>query len=87
MLKSKIPTAGDAAPGHLPHYEAEAVHVGHDERLEVAPVQGLVQHFRGHVALGTHSQVRRNVHLVSVTEGQKKKKAFNFLEYVFGVSE
>lgn len=74
MLKTKIPTARDATPGHLPHDEAEAVHVGHYKRLEVAPVQGLVQHFRGHVALGSDSQVRRNVHLVSVTEGQKRLK-------------
>lgn len=64
-----VPTPEGATPGHLPHDEAKAVHVSHYKGLEVAPVQGLVQHFGGHVALGSDSQVWRNVHLVTVADG------------------
>lgn len=62
------PTSRDAAPGDLPEDEAKAVHVGHDVGLEVVPVEALIQDFWGHVALGAHPGVGRDVHLVGVTE-------------------
>lgn len=55
-----------ASPGDLPQNETEAVHVCHDVRLEVTPVQTLVQNLRGHVALGSDPRVGRDVHVVRV---------------------
>ena len=67
-------TSREAASGDLPQDESEAVHVGHDVGLEVVPVEGLLQHLGGHVALGAHPGVGGDVHLVGVTAGEKRKK-------------
>lgn len=48
-------TSRDASSGHFPDDEAKTVHVSHYKRLEVASVQGLIQHFWWHVALRANS--------------------------------
>lgn len=71
---SRYCTSRNAATSHLPQDEAEAVHVGHDVGLEVTLIETLIQNLRGHVALGAHSSVGGDVHLVGVTEGDTSRE-------------
>lgn len=62
-----VRTPGDAASGHLPDDESEAVHVGHDVGLEVVLVEALVEDLGGHVASRPHPGAQGDVHFVRVT--------------------
>ena len=62
-----ISTSRDTASSDLPEDEPKAVHVGHDVRLKMTPVQSLVQNLWRHVALCTNSGVGRDVNLICVT--------------------
>lgn len=72
-------TSRHTSPSHLPEDEAEAVHVGHDVRLKVTPVQTLVQHLRGHVALGANARVGWDVDLVRIA-AERQSRAPSGLE-------
>ena len=61
-----------AASRKFPVDQAQAVHVGHLPAVEHSLVDGLVQQFRGHVALGAHLVVVGDVHLPGVEKSEEE---------------
>lgn len=61
-------TIADGSPGDLPQHQAEGPNVHSLVRLKAVRLDGVVQHLRGHVALGAHFGVVAHIQLISVLE-------------------
>lgn len=70
-------TSRHTSPSNLPKDESKTVHVGHDVRLKVIPIQALIQHFWRHVAFGANSSVGRDVNFIRVTKDKVQQSTIS----------